>query len=843
LEPLEQRLPPGDAVAGAVFGLRALETVLAEPGVDTTGQNPSAMDVAFESVDSLMLPNLKAGAPETSGAKQLAPTSVRLTRPDDSSGPDERASSSVRLISALNAPVSESVNTMEAITAPDSSTAPHGSTAVTLVGTTPSALESVGAVPGKVRSTRTGPTGQEQRSRAVDNYGKLPLAFEPNVGQTDPRVDFMARTGGGTVFLTPAAAVFVTRRSAVSGQHSAGMRSPNYEARNPNSGAALYMDLVGANPASQAAGVSPLSGRVNYFIGNDPAQWHTNIPTYGRVEFKCVYPGIDLAYYSNGGQPEYDFIVSPGGDPHAITLHFAGAEGIEIDARGNMIVHTAAGDVVHQTPRAYQSADAAQQDVASRYVLDGQTVRFEVGAFDATRPLVIDPLVVAYSTYLGGSGDDYASGIASSAGGDTYITGLTSSPTFPGPPGGFDTTYNGGTNDAFVAELNAAGSALVYATYLGGTGDDRGMGIAVDANADAYVCGYSSSANFPTTAGAFDTVLKGTDAFVIKLNPTGTSLIYGSFLGGTDGETAWAIAVDGGGNAYLAGDTDSTDFPTTPGTFDGTFNGIDDAFVAKLNPGGSSLLYGTFIGGPDIDVGFGVAIDGAGEAYVAGVARVGFPTTPGAFQTTYAGGGDGFLVKLNPAGSSLVFGSYLGGSASDEAHAIALDGKGNPYVTGFAGAGFPTSPGAFDSMYNGGLSDAFAVELTSTGKALIYGTYLGGSADESGFGIAVNGGGQAYITGYTGSPNFPITSTGSGFAGHADAFLEKMAPGGTSLTYGTYLGGSFSDYGAGVAIDARSSAYVTGYTDSFDFPTTPGAFMRRNRANAVDAFVTKFAEA
>ncbi len=691
----------------------------------------------------------------------------------------------------------------------------------------------------------------------AENYGRLPLRFEQNVGQFDDRVNFVARTDGMTTFLTPTAAVFAVQNSEsrIQNSESADWRAGRVNAldaslqgvdtpRSP--GVAVYMEIVGANPAGRAAGVNPLEGKINYFIGNDPSQWHTNIATFGAVTYQDVYPGIDLVYYGNNGALEYDFIVSPGTDPNVIALDFAGADGVEIDPQGNLLLHTAAGDVMQQKPLTYQQHGDSRQEIASRYVLNGTSVRFEVGAYDPTQPLVIDPLVLGYSTYLGGSGgDDGGNAIAVDAAGNAYVTAWTISARFPTTPGAFDTSLNG-DYDAFVAKLNADGASLAYGTFLGGTGVDFGLGIAVDAAGNAYVTGSTDSTNFPTTPGAFDTSYDANDdGFVARLSADGASLHYGTYLGGSSEDHGDAIAVDTSGNAYVTGSTVSTDFPTTPRSFDTDYNGGSvDAFVAKLSADGASLVYGTYFGASTFDRGVDIAVDASGNAYVSvWTNSTNFPTTPGAFDTSHNGSTDAFMAKLSADGTSLVYGTYLGGTDEDGSRGIAVDAASNAYVTGYTrSTDFPTTPGAFDTSHNGS-TDVFVAKVSADGASVDYSTYLGGVDHEYGHGIALDAVGNAYVTGWTSSTNFPTTpgAFDTSHNGSNDAFIAKVSADGASLTYGTYLGGSDLDRGHRIAVDAAGSAYVTGYTDSTNFPTTPGVLKRRNRGSS-DGFVTKFAE-
>jgi hypothetical protein len=419
------------------------------------------------------------------------------------------------------------------------------------------------------------------------------------------------------------------------------------------------------------------------------------------------------------------------------------------------------------------------------------------------------------------------------------VTGITSSTNFPTTAGASQTT-NQGVVDAFVTKLNPAGSGLLYSTYLGGSDYDQALGIAVDVAGDAYVTGYTFSRNFPITAGAFQTTNPGTSyAFVTKLNPTGSGLLYSTYLGG-EATFANAIAVDDAGDAYVTGRT-YANFPTTVGAFQTTTQGSYDAFVTKLNPTGSGLLYSTYLGGTDYDVGNGIAVNAAGDAYVTGTTySTDFPITAAAFQPT--GSYDAFVTKLNPEGSGLLYSTYLGGSSYDYGNGIAADAAGNAYVTGYTySPDFPTTAGAFQTTYHGSY-DAFVSKLNPAGTGLFYSTYLGGSNTDAGQGIAVDAAGDAYVTGYTASTNFPTTAEAFQTTNQSsyDAFVTKLNPAGSDVLYSTYLGGSGNDFGYGIAVDAAGAAYVAGVTNSTNFPTTLGAFQTTNQGS-YDAFVTKLA--
>ena len=690
-------------------------------------------------------------------------------------------------------------------------------------------------------------------------FGRLPLSFEINQGQTDAEVKFLSRGKGSTVFLTPNEAVLSLKKrqdrsevldvkSVASLSKSRTHKSLSENSQSATEGqnpAVLRIKLIGANPQPELAGLEELPGKVNYFIGNDPRKWRANISTFAKVKYKDVYPGIDLVYYGNQGQLEYDFIVAPGADSKIIKFDIQGADKLEVNARGDLALKTDNAEILQYKPMVYQEDGDAKKLLSGHYVLRGEhELGFQVAGYDASRPLIIDPVLV-YSTYIGGNSTEFGRGIAIDSAGNAYVAGLTASTDFPTvnrlQPVSVD------SEDAFVLKLNSTGSALVYSTYFGGSGSDDAMGIAVDLAGNAYVTGVSYSTDFPTTPGALGIPLNDSgNAFVTKLNPTGSGFVYSTYLGGSDLDQGHGIAVDLAGNAYVTGFTGSTDFPTTAGAFQTTNDG-QRAFVAKLNLTGSALVYSTYLGGSDGgEVGGGITVDTSGNAYVTGhTGAIDFPTV-NPLQPELKGGVDVFVSKLNPAGTGLVYSTFLGGSGSDGAAGIAVDSAGNAYVTGSTDStDFPTV-NAFQAVFGGNL-DAFVAKLNATGSVLVYSTYLGGGSgggssggSEVGLGIAVDLAGNAYLTGYTGSTDFPtVNPLQPVFRGSGDAFVAKINASGTALVYSTYLGGGSvdPDVGNGIAVDAAGNAYVTGSTSSADFPTV-NAFQAVLGGN-LDAFVAK----
>ncbi len=574
------------------------------------------------------------------------------------------------------------------------------------------------------------------------------------------------------------------------------------------------------------------------------------IPSYARVEYEDVYPGVNLVFHGNQGKLEYDFVVRPGADPGTIRFAFKGAEGVGLDNVGNLIVRTTGGHLIQPVPIVYQEIRSLKRPVAGRYVIDGQdAVRFQVADYDVGRPLVIDP-VLNYSTYLGGSGREFAGAIAVDAG-SVYVTGFTVSLTSAHdfPTASPLQPASGGGVDVFVAKLNPSGTALVYSTYLGGSDDERGDGIAVDISGNAYVTGSTESMNFPTVNPMQPAYGGGdNDVFVAKLNATGSALVYSTYLGGGGDDRGLAVAVDASGNAYVTGLTTSTNFPTANAVQATFAGGGRDVFVAKLNAAGAALAYSTYLGGSGFEDASGIALDGQGSAYVTGfTTSANFPTV-NAFQSTLRNGsGNGFVTKLNPLGSAFAYSTYLGGSGGggDEGVGIAVDATGNAYVTGNTSApDFPTTPGVLQPALKAGanpfVNDAFVAKLNATGAGLVYSTYLGGSGNDISSAIAVDTAGNAHVVGSTGSSDFPTASPLQGARGGTsnalDAFVAKVNSAGSALMYSTYLGASGDNRGVGIAVDSSGAAYVSGQTNSPAFPTTG---LQRAIGGDFDAFIVK----
>jgi hypothetical protein len=667
----------------------------------------------------------------------------------------------------------------------------------------------------------------------LETFVNLPTLFIENQGQLDPAVRYYIKA--------PRQTLYFTRESIVLDLIS--HDQPEADAAGAEQADRLILSITfqGAICQPVLEGRFRGDGVVNYFIGNDPAKWRTDIPTYRELLYRDIYPGIDLRLYGSGGVLRYDFIVNPGASPDDISLAYSGIEGIEVK-HGELVISTALGELRQSQPYIYQQINGKRVEVAGGFRLDADnTYGFYVADYNRSHPLIVDP-ALAYSTYLGGTDADYGGNIAVDASGCAYVTGETESVNFP-IQNPFQAA-NAGRKDVFVTKLSASGNALVYSTYFGGTGDDYEQGIAVDALGCAYVSGYTESTDFPTQ-NPFQAANAGNaDVFLARLSATGSALIYSTYLGDTASDFGYGIAVDTSGCAYVTGVTYSVDFPTK-NQYQG-YPGDDwyaNAFVAKIDTtssGNDSLVYSTYLGGEKSDYAYGIAVDASGCAYVGGYTRsIHFPTQ-NPFQAANAGNADVFLARLSASGNALVYSTYLGGTGDDCAYGIAVDASGCAYVTGFTDSttDFPTQ-NPFQAA-NAGSRDVFLARLSATGSALIYSTYLGGTASDYGYSIAVDTSGCAYITGVTYSVDFPTLNAFQTDQGGIDPFVTKLdttKSGVDSLVYSTYLGGSSADRGYGIAVDASNCAYVTGNTGSSDFPTQ-NPFQAANAGNG-DAFLAK----
>jgi uncharacterized protein (TIGR03437 family) len=647
-----------------------------------------------------------------------------------------------------------------------------------------------------------------------------PLPFEPNRGQAWEAVRYLAHAPGYTLLLLQGGFAILGRDASI-----------------------LRVKLVGANRHARIEALDPLPGISNYFLGNDPAKWRTRIPHYRRIALRQAYPGIDLVFYGDQGELEYDWIVAPGADPKRIRLRLKSAAGPRIDAKGGLVVNAW---IRQKKSVAYQIISGRKKAVESNYKVLGREIAFQLGAYDMRLPLVIDPALV-YSTFLGGRGQsNIAEAIAVDRAGNAYITGYTDSPNFPVKGSVLGTSP--GVVTPFVSKISPSGT-LVYSTFLGGYPNDQAHGIAVDGAGNAYVVGITGSPNFPTANALQPASAGGYDLFLTKISPDGSKLLYSTYLGGKGNDYGTAIAVDADGNACVTGYTDSRDYPAV-NAVQGSLGGGRDAFVTRINAAGSALIYSTYVGGGMDDFGMSVASDPAGNAYVTGYTKSTDLPTVNALQNKYGGAlWNGFVTKLAADGSA-VYSTYLGGKAvntltGDRGFCIAADITGNAYVEGYASTvDFPTAPNGPPGSTQ---QQTFVTKIDPAGGALVYTAYIpetvvGAASQERNCGIAVDLAGNAYVTGAATSAKFATTSdalqatfAGGGMPGNNNVFLTKLSADGSSRLYSTYLGGNHGDYGTGIAVRG-SDAYLTGFTWSPDFPTTDST---QPRGPYGDIYVTR----
>lgn len=719
------------------------------------------------------------------------------------------------------------------------------------------------------------------------SYDRLPspaqhsaIRFEPNLGQADPNYRFLAHGKGHSIYLSSAEAVFELRGSRWIGTQSR----------------TIHAELEGALGSVEPDAQEPLSGRVNYLIGNDPHHWHTNIPIFGRVAFHGIYPGVDVVYHGTGGFLENDFIVQPGGDPAAIRIRFTGADEVRLESDGSLALTAGRRTLRWKQPFLYQRGEQGQLNhIEGRFQTpkDG-VVGFEVGVYDLHRPLVIDPLLT-YATYLGGPNAEAAAHVAADSSGNAYMIGGTDAENFPSTPGVYVSRTLGVLGHVLVAKLTPDGKSLIYETHIGGSGGDTGLGIALDASGNAYLTGMTASADFPVTSNSNLTTKNLTDplnCFVTKLSPAGDKLVYSTLIGGSKADGCSSVGIDSAGNAYAVGATGSSDFPVLNAiqmSSPSAATGAASAFISKLSPDGSKLLYSTYFGGAGNNAATSVAVDSTGNAYFTGfTTSISFPVTQGAFQTTYGGGGgqnsvlstlfptgnffgyavtdslgDGFVVKMSPAGQKM-YATYLGGERDDIGFSIAIDSKGDAYVGGATlSSKFPIQS-AFQSSYHGAggnsqasAGDGFIAEIDPTGSQLLFSSYIGGSADDRVMGVALDSSGNIYLAGQSLSKDFPTAGQAvqstyggdtNGFFPTGDAFLAEVDTT-HKLALSTYLGGSGGDWAGGVAVDGTGGVIIAGGTSSTDFPVSnTGAYQSKYGGSDTqlagvavgDAFIARF---
>ncbi len=698
----------------------------------------------------------------------------------------------------------------------------------------------------QLHSTRSARPPSSVPAPPPSSYGQVPLSFEANHGQANEPVKFLARGTNATLYLTPTEAALEVKglRNADFGmRNEQSDHQPPTTDHQPLATAIVKMKLLGANANPRLQGEQELPGKSNYFSGSDPNGWQTNIPTYRQVKYEQVYDGIDLVYYGNQQQLEYDFIVQPGADPQAIKFRLEGREAIALNAAGELVLQTAVGEVKQHKPVLYQEVNGSRQEIAGSYVLKDGEVGFEIGDYDPSQPLVIDPVII-YATYLGG---DLGGAVALTADkeGQAYVA-MNYGPTATAG------AYQSGTGFS-VFKLNKAGTGILYSVTMGGSPFDRVYAMTVDAQGNCYLTGQAVSSIFPTTPSAFQTdigVVCGAchNAFVAKINVTGSSLEYATFLKGDDTTATKSIrghgiAVDVQGNAYVTGYTNAKDFPVTPGAFQTQLNNdfpttpARDSFVTKLNPTGTALVYSTYLGGGDnADQGKNIAVDTQGNAYVIGLTANGyngptvqktpFPITPGAYQSSQdVRYGGVYLAKFNPTGSALVYSTIIGqGPGSADNIGLVLDANGNVHIAASTqSADYPVTPSAFQTTLTAtprGSFNAFITKVNAAGSELIYSTFIGGNYTDGCIGIGLDPDGNAIIVGTTSSSNFPQTNPEGTYS--RGGYITKLNATGSKLLFSQVNNWVSPRH---MAVDAKGDVYLEGGDwEEGPFQPTPGAY-------------------
>lgn len=713
-----------------------------------------------------------------------------------------------------------------------------------------------------VGNSQAGDQPTSGQVNTVQDYGKIPLQFEMNAGQADPQARYYTRGNGYTIYFAPTEVILAldvsTNRESLNKSH----RDPNKLTTSHRTEIGLiHFKLEGAGAETEISPEAELPGKVNYFIGNEPAQWHANVPVFSRVRYQRAYPGVDVVFYGNQSQLEYDFVVAPQADPRVIKLKLEGVEQVEIDQSGDLVLRVRGSSTRLHKPVAYQTINGVRASVASSYRLQGRQVTFELGNYDQSQPLVIDP-VLSYSSFIGNAKSVRAYGVAVDSSDHAYIGGATLTViTNLITSGAFQTNFGGADSyggDVFVAKVNPSGTALDYMTYLGGNKGDYVYCIAVDQQGNAYVAGLTDSGNFPTTTNSFQPKINSAkpsssyyhEAFITKLNTNGSALVYSSYLGGVYDEWIYSVAVDDAGSAFICGvthDTPALKFPIT-NAFDSVFSGSTyNGFAAKVNSNGTALVYCTYIGGSDETYAEKVAVDGIGCAYVTGftTSGTGFPiTTNTAFQKTFGGGGfDGFLVKISPDGKTNLYSTFVGGNDDDWTYGIALDASTNIYLAGGTWSTNFFTTNAIQPLFNGGINrtnnDGLIMKLSPDGK-VVFSTYFGGANLDNISGLAVQTNGDLVVVGNTGSIDFaPYYNYGSINSGGRDGFVAKLNSAGTVLMNFAYLGGTNYDSLQSLALDSKGNAYVVGFTASKDYPITGTNVVDSTFNGLTNAFITK----
>lgn len=660
---------------------------------------------------------------------------------------------------------------------------------------------------------------------AAKTNESMPASFIPNMGQMSSAARYIYKSKGNSAFLTADGLVMAIARNADGGH---GVIAD-----------VLKIQFEGGDPAAAFTGLDPVDGITNYLMGNNPSVWITGVQTFKKVVWSAVYPGIDVVFYGSPDGLEFDFLLRPGARPDTIRMQFSGCDRLEQNAQGNLTIAVGGVSITLQKPNISQTKDGIRREISSGFrIISDKVAALELGAYDDCMELLIDP-VIAFSTYLGGNEQapgEGAYGVVVDKDGSTYVAGYTSALDFP-VKNALQPTLRGTTN-AFIAKFSNNGRKLVYSTYLGGSNVDFSSGIALDAQGNVYLSGYTSSTDFPVV-NAFQSVLRGKqNAFVTKLNKAGNNIVYSTYLGGSAMDAANGIAVDSAGAVFVTGSTSSVDFPVR-NAVQPVINGSINAFITRLSPAGNSLIYSTYLGGSLQDTGNSVALSRDGSAYITGFTDSPDMPVKNAFQPRLAnaqGIRDAFVAKLNATGNSIDYCTYLGGSLDDFGSAIAVDSQGSAFV---AGTTFSNDFPVLNALQPGllGIANCFITRFAPDGKSLVFSTYLGGSGYDYGNAIALGTQGDIQVSGATTSANFPLQNALQPvYSGNTDAFISTLSADGSALKFSSFLGGTNADFSNAVTTSKHNTT-IAGVSMSTDFPTKNP--VQPSLIGSADAFVTQ----
>jgi len=694
----------------------------------------------------------------------------------------------------------------------------------------------------------------EELIKSNFNKSKNNQVFIENKGQWDSNVLFLTKTNGANVWITKSGVTYdyyqMSKVETVKSNnpklnstknHLKDEEMPKYNIK----GHIFKMQLENVKENPIPIGFEKKITKFNYFLGNDKNSWASNVSLCNEVVVEDLYDGISARYYFDSGTVRYDYILEVGADVSQLVMKFEGQDEVTVTDEGELLIKTSIGEIKHNKIFAYQEVNNEKIEIeCSFFESKTNQFNFELGEYDTSKPIIIDPLI--WSTFIGGGADEFSNSIELDYNDNVIITGFTKSSDFPTASGIYDETHNGGGWDVFVSKISNDGSSLLWSTFIGGTNNDGAAKIAFDDNNNLILTGSTGSIDFPITSNAFDKTYNGEDydAFVSKLSNDGSSLIWSTFIGGEETEFGTGLTIDNLGNVIITGMTGSVEYPTTPGTFNETYNGgIFDIFVSKLSNDGSSLLWSSFLGGSNVDesaFGNGLTLDDSGNIILTGkTGSVNFPVSNGAYNENYDGDNVVFVCKLSNDGSSLLWSTFIGngGSPSD----VAIDNKGNVIITGGTGFNFPTTKGAYDEKHNNNW-DVYVSKLSSNGSSLIWSTFIGGYESEFPTALEIDDSGNIFVTGHTESSIYPTTKGvfDETFNNDYDGFISKLSNDGSSLLWSSFIGGSSFDKVNDLVIDNIGNVIISGYTNSTDFPTTNGAYNETYNGSDSDVFVSKF---